>query len=205
MSSIVYELAVVEDRGPYWQVTNVTKNTLDNLANREEKLLKLSYMSYVQIEDALMNKKVVRIKKSMMTDEVLPGEFEVINLEETDFLQEVRNATISKIRMLVTPDLAKISGFALYGFIILNNDLSSAGYFITNENREEKYLEILETGNEKLIQKLEDYLNYKDEIEAIAQLERKFAAFRSEVRTAATPEEIEEIEQRFLERFYTNF
>jgi N-methylhydantoinase A/oxoprolinase/acetone carboxylase beta subunit len=205
MSSIVYELAVVEDRGPYWQVTNVTKNTLDNLANREEKLIKLSYMSYVQIEDALMNKKVVRIKKSMMTDEVLPGEFEVIDLGETDFLQEVRNATISKIRMLVTPDLAKISGFALYGFIILNNDLSNAGYFITNDNREEKYLEILETGDEKLIQKLEDYLNYKDEIESVAQLERKFAAFRSEVRVAATPEEIEEIEQRFLERFYTNF
>jgi hypothetical protein len=205
MSSIVYELAVVEDRGPYWQVTNVTKNTLDNLANREEKLIKLSYMSYVQIEDALMNKKVVRIKKSMMTDEVLPGEFEVVDLGETDFLQEVRNATISKIRMLVTPDLAKISGFALYGFIILNNDLSNAGYFITNDNREEKYLEILETGDEKLIQKLEDYLNYKDEIESVAQLERKFAAFRSEVRVAATPEEIEEIEQRFLERFYTNF
>ena len=107
--------------------------------------------------------------------------------------------------MLVTPDLAKISGFALYGFIILNNDLSNAGYFITNENREEKYLEILETGNEKLISKLEDYLNYKDEIEAVAQLERKFAAFRNEVRVAATPEEISEIEQKFLERFYTNF
>jgi hypothetical protein len=205
MSSIVYELAVVEDRGPYWQVTNITKNTLDNLANREEKLLKLSYMSYIQIEDALMNNKIVRIKKSMMTDEVLPGEFEVVDLGETDFLQEVRNATISKIRMLVTPDLAKISGFALYGFIILNNDLSNAGYFITNENREEKYLEILETGNEKLISKLEDYLNYKDEIEAVAQLERKFAAFRNEVRVAATPEEISEIEQKFLERFYTNF
>jgi hypothetical protein len=205
MSGIIYELAVVEDRGPYWQVTNVTKNTLDNLANREEKLLKLSYVSYVKIEEALMNNKVVRIKKSMMTDEVLPGEFEVVNLGETDSLQEVRNAAIAKVRMLVTPNLAKISGFALYGFIILNNDLSNAGYFITNENREEKYLEILETGDEKLISKLEDYLNYKDEIEAVAQLERKFAAFRGEIRSAATPEEVIEIEQRFLERFYINF
>jgi hypothetical protein len=205
MSGIIYELAVVEDRGPYWQVTNVTKNTLDNLANREEKLLKLSYVSYVKIEEALMNNQVVRIKKSMMTDEVLPGEFEVVNLGETDSLQEVRNAAIAKVRMLVTPNLAKISGFALYGFIILNNDLSNAGYFITNENREEKYLEILETGDEKLISKLEDYLNYKDEIEAVAQLERKFAAFRGEIRSASTPGEVIEIEQRFLERFYTNF
>jgi hypothetical protein len=205
MSGIVYELALVEDRGPYWQVTNVTKNTFDNLANREERMLKLSYMSYIQIEAALMDKKIVRIRKNMMTDEVLPGEFEIVDLAETDFLQEVRNATISKIRMLVTPDLAKISGFALYGFIILNNDLSNAGYFITNDNREEKYLEILETGDEKLIQKLEDYLNYKDEIEAVAQLERKFATFRTEVRAAATPEEIVEIEQRFLERFYATF
>jgi hypothetical protein len=107
--------------------------------------------------------------------------------------------------MLVTPDLAKISGFALYGFIVLNNDLAANGYFITNENREEKYLEILETGDEKLIAKLEDYLNYKDEIESVASLERKFQAFRAEIKEAVSVEAIKEIEERFLERFYSNF
>jgi hypothetical protein len=153
----------------------------------------------------LLEGKLVHIPKTLRTTEVLPGEFTTVDLAETDEIQESRNASTVKVRMLVTPELSKISGFALYGFTILNNDLSANGYFITNENREEKYLEILETGDEKLIQKLEDYLNYKDEIESIAQLERKFSAFRNEIKTAATVDEIKEIEARFLERFYASY
>jgi ribosomal protein S17 len=205
MSSIIYDLATVQDRGSYWFVTNVTQNTLDNQAEKDEKILRLSYMSHQLIKQALMAGKKVHIHKTLQTGEVLPGEFDVVDLAETDPIQEARDSSVVKIRMLVTPDLSKISGFALYGFMILNNDLASNGYFITNENREEKYLEILETGDEKLIAKLEDYLNYKDEIEAVAHLERRFAAFRNEIRTATTVEEIKAIEERFLERFYANF
>jgi hypothetical protein len=207
MSSIIYELAVVQDRGPYWFVTNVTKNSLDNLADREEKLLKLSYMAYQLIKEAIMAGKAVHINKQLPYKEVTPGDFTVIEPtgSDVDMLQAARDASVIKIRMLVTPDLAKISGFALYGFIVLNNDLASNGYFITNENREEKYLEILETGDEKLIAKLEDYLNYKDELEAVAFLERKFSAFRNEIKVAPTVDAIKEIEEKFLEAFYRNF
>ncbi len=205
MSSIIYDLATVQDRGTHWFVTNVTQNTLDNQADKDEKILRLSYMSHQLIKQALMEGKKVHIHKTLQTGEVLPGEFDVIDLKETDPIQEARDASVVKIRMLVTPELSKISGFAMYGFIVLNNDMAANGYFITNENREEKYLEILETGDEKLIAKLEDYLNYKDEIEAVAHLERKFTAFRNEIRAATTVEEIKAIEERFLERFYANF
>lgn len=205
MSSIIYDLAMVQDRGSHWFVTNVTQNTLDNQADKDEKFLRLSYMSHQLIKQALMDGKRVHIHKTLRTTEVLPGEFDVIDLAESDPIQEARDASVVKVRMLVTPELSKISGFAMYGFIVLNNDLCANGYFITNENREEKYLEILETGDEKLIAKLEDYLNYKDEIEAVAHLERRFTAFRNEIRTANTVEEIKAIEERFLERFYANF
>lgn len=202
---IIYDLAIVQDRGTHWVVTNVTKNTLDNRADREESYLKLNSATFEIIKEAINSNKIAKIQKTLVADEVMPWEVEVVDLGESDPLQETRNASITKIRMLVTPEMSKASGLALYGFIILNNDLAANGYFITNENREEKYLEILETGDEKLIAKLEDYLNYKDEIEAVAQLERKFSAFRNEIRSAATPEEVKKIEERFLERFYSNF
>ena len=205
MSGMIYDLAVVEDRGPYWRVVNVQQNTLDNQATTQERVLRLSYIAHLQIRDALMAGKTVHIPKTLQSSEVLAGEYEVIDLAETDEIQQARDAAVIKVRMLVTPELSKISGFALYGFTILNNDLASAGYFITDSNREEKYLEILETGDEKLIQKLEDYLNYKDEISAVASLERRFSAFRNEVRQATTQQEIKELEERFLEKFYTNF
>ena len=202
---IVYDLAIVQDRGPHWAVTNVTQNTLDNRADREEKYLKLNSGAFEIIRRALIEHKSVRIKKTLVANEVMPWEVEVVDLSKTDPINDLRDASITKVRMLVTPEITKIAGLTLYGFIVLNNDLASAGYFITNDNREEKYLEILETGDEKLIAKLEDYLNYKDEIEMSAQLERKFTAFRADIRAATTAEEIKQIEERFLERFYSNF
>lgn len=202
--SFVYELAIVDDRGSYWQVTNVTKNTLDSLANREEKMLKLSYVSYQKIKEALNNSQIVRIPKTLTVDEVLPFELEIIDQDKEDPLKSHRNAAVTKIRMLVTPELSKISGLTLYGFNVLNNDMINAGYAITNENREEKYLEILETGDEALITKLEEYLNYKDEIERVAALERKFSKVQQEINNA-NEEDIEEIVTLFLDDFYKNY
>lgn len=202
---IIYELALVEDRGSHWLVTNVTKNSLDSLADRGEKALKLSYMSYKMINEAIMEGKTVHISKSLQTDEVHPWEVTVLDHAETDALQDARNAALTKVRMLVSPELSRISGFALYGFMILNNDLINAGYAITNDNREEKYLQILETGDETLISKLEDYLNYKDEIEAVAHLERKFSGFKKDIKLANSIEEVKQLQDKFLEKFYSNY
>lgn len=203
MSTLVYELAVVEDHGSHWAVTNVTKNSLDNLANRDEKYLKLSYVAYKTISDALMAGKQVTITKSLMTDEVLPFEVTVLDASETvDPLVAAKNASIIKIRMLVTPELSKIAGLTLYSFMVLNNELASRGYFITDGNREETYIRILEAGDESLIQMLEDYLNSRDEIDRVAALERKFTAFRNAVLDAKNAEDVTALEQSFLEQFY---
>ena len=201
---MIYELANVIDKGTHWEVTNVTKNTLDNLVNRDEKLLKLSYMAYKAIQNGLNNNKIVQITKELVTDEVLPNEVTYLKLGDTNELQEHKNAALAKVRMLITPELASIAGLTMYGFIVLNNDLVNAGYAITNDNREEKYLSILETGDETLINKLEDYLNYKDEIERVSHLERKFATFKSEIDNAPL-EDIEGIQNKFLEDFYSRY
>ena len=205
MSSMIYELAMVVDCGTHWKVTNVTKNTLDNLADREEKLLKLSYNTYRKIEESLLSGKLVHVTKNMSTDEVLPWEIEVLDVSSENPLQQAKNHSLTKVRLLVTPMFSKIAGLTLYGFMVLNNDLINAGYAITNENREEKYLQILETGDEKLISKLEDYLNYKDEIEKVAHLERKFSKFKNDVLSSSTVEDITEITNKFLENFYLNY
>jgi hypothetical protein len=176
-----------------------------NLVNNNEKLLKLSYVSHKIIQEALLANKTVHITKNMMADEVLPFEIQVKDASSEDPLKMAKEHNLAKVRMLVTPDLSKIAGLTLYGFTILNNDLINAGYAITNENREEKYLQILETGDEKLISKLEDYLNYKDEIETVSHLERKFSKFKNEVLSSSTVEDVTGITNKFLENFYLNY
>jgi len=52
-------------------------------------------------------------------------------------------------------------------FIDTNNILNSRGFFITDDNKEEKYLEILESGDEDLIDTLEKFLLSKDRLSPI--------------------------------------
>ena len=60
---MVFELAIVEDRGTYYLVTGTTKSSFDNLANREDKVLKLSYNSYQKCSEGLADNKTVTINK----------------------------------------------------------------------------------------------------------------------------------------------
>jgi hypothetical protein len=195
----IYDLAVAEDCGTYWKINSLVQNTMDTMAESKEILLRLSYLAHEQMKHAIMSNKLVHVPKaSFRSVELLPGDFLVVDSAE-DALQAHKDAIIVKIRTMITPVISKISGLTLYGFMVLNNDLASSGFFITNDNREEKYLEILETGDEKLIAKLEDYLNYKDEIENVSFIERMFSKFRTEIKQATTIEDVHTLENTFLE------
>jgi len=55
--------------------------------------------------------------------------------------------------------------FDFFQFQLLNNILVDNGYVITNQNRESKYLEIINTEDVDLINYLEQYLEVRDRIE----------------------------------------
>lgn len=198
-----YELASVQDRGSYWYVTGVTKTSLDT-ADREEDYLKLSFVAYKLIQDAIMEGHEVRINKPLYTNEVLPGEVKILKVAQDDIV-EIRSSAIKRVRIIINPELASVSGLAFYGFTCLNNELADKGFFITDENRESKYLAILETGDEKLIQKLEDYLNYRDEISRVASLHKNFEAFRKNVMAETDKDKITKLADDFLTDFYSRY
>lgn len=199
----MYDVAAVEDRGSYWYVTNVYPHTLDTI-ERPEKLLNLSAVSAALIKEAMTKGLEIRVTKPLTHVEVMPHEIKIIQADEND-TKYARESAFKKARMVVTPDLASISGFTFYNFMCLNNELSDKGFFITAENREQKYLEILETGDESLIQKLEDYLNMRDEIDRVSALNQKFNHFRKLVNEEECTEKIEELTNKFLEEYYSTF
>lgn len=200
---LIYELASVEDRGSYWTVTGLTTNGLDTV-DQEEKHLKLSHSAYKIIQDAIMNGHEVRVIKPLQVNEVLPGEVKIVKVEEDDIVA-FRNSAIRRVRMVVNPEFVSVSGLSFYGFICLNNELADKGFFITDENRESKYLAILETGDEKLIAKLEDYLNYRDEIGRTAAFYKSFEEFRRNVNNETDKDKITKLADDFLEVFYSRF
>ena len=199
---MIYELAMVIDKGTYWEVTGVTKNTLDNLANREESLLKLSYMAYKEMSMALHDgDKIITILKPLIHDEVMPGEvvYSVLTPEDNNKLSQVR-----RIRALINPTLSSVSGFTFYTFMVLNNLLNSKGYYIHDDNREVIYLEILETGDSGLIDTLERYLNMKDDIHRVSQLDSKFTEITSQIMESSEEDDVVKMADSFIEEHYKN-
>lgn len=82
-------------------------------------------------------------------------------------LSAKKNAVANKIKQkfLSLNDTSVLIDIIFY--IDAAAELADAGYFITDKNREEKYIEIIESEDESLIDLLEEYLTIKDEISKI--------------------------------------
>jgi hypothetical protein len=198
---MIYNMALVTDKGTHFEINGVTTNVASNIKNKEEHYLNLSSKAAEIIKEALNSgNNRINVYKPLKSMEVLPGEVIIEDIDPED-IRNVKSSEIKRIRVLITPELASISGIALYSWIMLNNELNSKGYFIYDGNREEVYLSILETGDEELINKLEEYLNYKDEIARVAQLNSKFSNIIKEIMTLTDKDEIIEKANKFIENY----
>ena len=75
--------------------------------------------------------------------------------------------------------------FDFFEFSILNNKLIDAGYVITDENREEKYLEIINAGDQTIIDILEVYLEVRDSIAIHKHHYDNYQTFKTAVNDSA--------------------
>ena len=85
-------------------------------------------------------------------------------VEKTGFEIE-KQTEIFKIRNKITDTMAIMSVIDIYGFHSCYSKLLTKGYNITDDNREEKYLEIINTGDNDLLELLETYIELKDKID----------------------------------------
>lgn len=203
MPAIVYDLAIVEDRGSYYQVLGLTKNTFDVVANGEEKHLKLSSIAADIIRDELSKGNSVRLPKVLQFGEVLPGELQIIKAQD-DPLQAHKNAAIYKLKQLVTFELGKISSFDLYRYNVLHDELAAEGYFITSKNREQKYIEIIESGDINLISSLEKYLESRDTLDRAVSAHERLDSIIKTVQSQSQTSEVDRLLNEFLTTFYAN-
>lgn len=197
MDAGVYEQAIIVsgELGGYNRVVGLTLNINDTSLKENEKLVNLSFVAYKMIDNAILSNTNVYTNEYIHGNEVQPWEVSII---DTPGVEAYKKSSIIKIRTLINPIISKISGLALYGFMVLNNELNSKGYFIYEDNREETYLKILETGDEELIDKLEKYLNYKDEIERVSQLERQFSEVIENINNTNEINDVINIENDFM-------
>lgn len=161
------------DRNIQWEVVRTETAMMDtlNLEELDYKLMDIdSFAVYEYINENLRDGKIVYIPK------YLEGELtvdKVIIAEDENPLILYKRTCIIKLKdyvynLRLTPEYI----LDMYRFIVINNWMIANGYFITNENREEKYMEIItsiseiedEEESEAKINKLEQYLNLMDKL-----------------------------------------
>jgi len=81
---------------------------------------------------------------------------------------------IKKAKLNMESLVQSVDMITYINYIDINNELYSHGIFITENNREEKYLEILETGKENLIDLLENLLTNKDKLSVVKSAKSNF-------------------------------
>ena len=77
-------------------------------------------------------------------------------------------------------------------YIDANNILNSNGFFVTDKNREEVYLDILEAGDDLIIDALEEFLTLKDKLTVIKSAKRVYDDLEEKIKQS-TEDEVEDL------------
>jgi len=193
-----YDLAIVNNTGSRYVVLGTIKKDIYNLEEGEEKYVKLSYSALELIKKGLADNKVVTLRKDLSAQEALPDDV-TISDEKISDLELLKLTAIEKIHKKLEYLSVKISNFEVLRFTLINNELISKGYVITNDNREEQYIKIIETDDEKLIDKLEKYLIILDKINDLQTFSEMVSDYIDQINDAKTEKDI----QSKLDEFYS--
>jgi len=148
------------------------------------------------ISEALLQKNQVRLPAGL--ENYTPAN---IMIEEMDDLIAAKYAAKIKIKDFVARRESPTYLYDLFEYNLTSNILYSEGFFITDDNRESKYLEIIKTNNVRLIEALEKYLNIRDKISDYYNIYNQAKATIESIENANTIESINEYRNNFLASF----
>ena len=94
---------------------------------------------------------------------------EVEGIDTSTYAGKAAKAVKTKVRGIMGDDLLSFMLVDFVAFMMLNTEFASRGIFITDSNKEECYIKIIESGDEGLINKLEKYLSLRDSIKKVEQ------------------------------------
>ncbi len=118
--------------------------------------------------------------------------------DDTD-IDNLKNSYLIMISQFFDTRINTVSNLTHYEFTVLNNELMNNGFFITNDNKEEVYIDILEKEDDHLINILEKYLICQDEIQRSFAAYEMYRTFKQSLQEASTTEEISSLANTFID------
>lgn len=91
--------------------------------------------------------------------------------------------------------------YKLWKYFNVYNLLISQGYVITDDNQEEKYIEIINKGDEALINTLSEYLDAKDTLNLDAVVFSDYTNYSEKLGSVTSKEEAEQVYEEFMSNY----
>ncbi len=112
--------------------------------------------------------------------------------DESDELEIKKAGLLQELDLDFSNNIKGINFMYYINFIMLFNYFASKGIFINEENKEDKYIEILELDDEEAIEKLEEYLTIQETVGPFMNDIKKNSALKEEI-SYSSEEEFEVI------------
>ena len=128
----------------------------------------------------------------------LMREIEGIDLET--YAGKAALAVKTKVRGIMGDSLLIFTLVDFVELMLLNNKFADLGIFITDTNREESYIKIIELGDPVLIDDLEKFINLKDSIAQISDMKDEYANIIDQIKVADNEEDINDAIKDYLKR-----
>jgi hypothetical protein len=138
--------------------------------------------------------------KTVLVPRGINGIIEITDLfitDNDDVLKMQKDGVCYRARVHMNNEMAMLKAFDFFEFTLCNNKLASHGIFIHEGNREEKYIEIINSGEEALIECLETYLNSWDTVSDVYKYYKDFKLFETAIQEAKTSEDVQELADNY--------
>lgn len=190
------QIAIIVDKGDVYEITDTIVQPEGYQADGTT-TFEIKDKNLFQLIRQKLENNIVQYPKD------LDGELieQDLLIRPIDPFTQYKALTEQKAREYISTRLNPVSMFELYDFILCNNELLDRGYVITNSNRREKYIEIIEDGDAETIDFLETYLNSKDKLEAISGWYRQYRQFEADLAECQSVEEIDKRYKEFVQIF----
>jgi len=189
-------ILIVVDKGNVFEITDTTVQPKDYKVDNETAWECKDKAVFDFIKGKLQNNQVQFSKET--TGNLLKEDLVIFPLDKMSYK---RGKTLNKAREYISTRLNAVALFDLYEFMICNNELLERGFTVTNENRRDQYIKIIEKGDPETIDLLEKLVTVKERLESVAGWYRQYRDFEKDINRCSTVDEIDERYATFIQIF----
>lgn len=186
--------AQLSEYGDHYKVVNVILSEVKYILPNA-KYIALPNQVALELKNKLNSGMVISIDKELAdkpkSKDIPLNHFKI---EEPNTLDLKKSAAKARVKQRVSAYMAMLTGFDVLEFFMVLGKFNSMGFPVMDEGqKEEVFLNIINTGDEDLITDLERFLEIKDTFDKMMKKHRSIKQYFREIDECDTEEELQEV------------